>query len=296
MMDIRATLRARLDAAVGSAHVLTAPADVAPFLTDWRGRYQGRALAVVRPGTTDQVAAVVRACAEDRVAIVPQGGNTGQCGGATPDATGDAVVLSLNRLNHIRAVDPDNATLTAEAGVPLVAVQQAAADAGLQFPLSLAAEGSCTIGGNLSTNAGGTAVLRFGNTRELVLGIEVVLADGRVWNGLRGLRKDNTGYDLKQLFIGAEGTLGIVTAAVLKLFPAPRTRVRKSSPKVFSLRSQLIASEVARQPKQQMMNATTTRLLKARLPPCPTPLILSPSSSCWTHNSVAIEPMITRTQ
>ena len=225
MTDFRATLRARLDAAVGSAQVLTAPADVAPFLTDWRGRYQGRALAVVRPGSTDQVAAVVRVCAEDRVAIVPQGGNTGQCGGATPDATGDAVVLSLNRMNHIRAVDPDNATLTAEAGVPLVAVQQAAADAGLQFPLSLAAEGSCTIGGNLSTNAGGTAVLRFGNTRELVLGIEVVLADGRVWNGLRALRKDNTGYDLKQLFIGAEGTLGIVTAAVVKLFPAPRTRV-----------------------------------------------------------------------
>jgi FAD/FMN-containing dehydrogenase len=225
MTDFRATLRARLDAAVGSAQVLTAPADVAPFLTDWRGRYQGRALAVVRPGSTEQVSAVVRACAEDRVAIVPQGGNTGQCGGATPDATGDAIVLSLSRLNRIRAIDPDNATLTAEAGVLLVAVQQAAADAGLQFPLSLAAEGSCTIGGNLSTNAGGTAVLRFGNTRELVLGIEVVLADGRVWNGLRGLRKDNTGYDLKQLFIGAEGTLGIVTAAVLKLFPAPRTRV-----------------------------------------------------------------------
>jgi FAD/FMN-containing dehydrogenase len=225
MADFRATLRARLDAAVGSAQVLTDASDVAPFLTDWRGRYQGRALAVVRPGTTEEVAAVVRLCAEERVPIVPQGGNTGQCGGATPDGTGNAIVLSLARLSRIRGIDPDNATLTAEAGVPLVAVQRAAADAGLHFPLSLAAEGSCTIGGNLSTNAGGTAVLRFGNARELVLGIEVVLADGRIWNGLRGLRKDNTGYDLKQLFIGAEGTLGIVTAAVLKLFPAPRTQV-----------------------------------------------------------------------
>ncbi len=225
MTDTRATLRARLDAAVGSAHVLTATADVAPYLTDWRGRFHGRAFAVVRPADTAEVAAVVRACADLCVPIVPQGGNTGQCGGATPDDQGNAIVLSLARMQRVRAIDPDNATLTAEAGVPLASVQQAAADKGLLFPLSLAAEGSCTIGGNLSTNAGGTAVLRFGNARELVLGIEVVLADGRVWDGLRGLRKDNTGYDLKQLFIGAEGTLGIVTAAVLKLFPAPKTRV-----------------------------------------------------------------------
>jgi len=224
MIDLRATLRARLDAAVGGAQVLTDDGDVAPYVTDWPGRFHGRALAVVRPGSTEEVAAVVHACAELQVPIVPQGGNTGQCGGATPDADGNAIVLSLARMNRVRAVDPDNATLTAEAGVPLATVQQAAADKGLLFPLSLAAEGSCTIGGNLSTNAGGTAVLRYGNTRDLVLGIEVVLADGRVWDGLRGLRKDNTGYDLKQLFIGAEGTLGIVTAAVLKLFPAPRTR------------------------------------------------------------------------
>jgi len=224
MIDLRATLRARLDAAVGSTQVLTAATDVAPYVTDWRGRFHGRALAVVRPGSTEEVAAVVRACADLQVPIVAQGGNTGQCGGATPDADGNAIVLSLARMNRVRAVDPENATLTAEAGVPLAAVQQAAADKGLLFPLSLAAEGSCTIGGNLSTNAGGTAVLRFGNARDLVLGIEVVLADGRIWDGLRGLRKDNTGYDLKQLFIGAEGTLGIVTAAVLKLFPAPRTR------------------------------------------------------------------------
>ena len=225
MMDIRATLRARLDAAVGDAQVLTTPIDVAPFLTDWRGRFCGKALAVVRPGCTNEVAAVVRACADLNVPIVPQGGNTGQCGGATPDHTGSAIVLSLTRMNRVRAIDPDNATLTAEAGMTLAAVQKAAADEGLLFPLSLAAEGSCTIGGNLSTNAGGTAVLRFGNARDLVLGIEVVLADGRIWNGLRGLRKDNTGYDLKQLFIGAEGTLGIVTAAVLKLYPSPKTRV-----------------------------------------------------------------------
>jgi FAD/FMN-containing dehydrogenase len=225
MTDTRATLRARLDAAVGSAQVLTAPGDIEAYVTDWRGRYHGRAFAVVRPAATAEAAEVVRACAEFGVAIVPQGGNTSQVGGATPDGSGDAIVLSLARMNRVRAIDTDNATLTAEAGVPLAAVQQAAAEHGLLFPLSLAAEGTCTIGGNLSTNAGGNAVLRFGNARELVLGIEVVLADGRVWNGLRGLRKDNTGYDLKQLFIGAEGTLGIITAAVLKLFPAPRSRV-----------------------------------------------------------------------
>jgi FAD/FMN-containing dehydrogenase len=222
MMDIRATLRARLDAAVGSDQVLTAAPDLAPYVTDWRGRYHGRAMAVVRPGDTEQVSSVVRACADLGVPMVPQGGNTGQCGGATPDERGNAIVLSLSRMNRVRAIDPANATLTAEAGVPLALVQDAAAKEGLMFPLSLAAEGSCTIGGNLSTNAGGHAVLRFGNARDLVLGIEVVLADGRIWNGLRALRKDNTGYDLKHLFIGAEGTLGIITAAVLKLYPAPR--------------------------------------------------------------------------
>ena len=206
--------------------MLSASDDVAPYLTDWRDRYHGATLAVVKPGHDDRGRGGGRGvCAERRVAIVPQGGNTGMCGGATPDATGTEIVLSLTRMNRIRDVDAANATLTAEAGVPLAAVQQAAADAGLLFPLSLASEGSCTIGGNLSTNAGGTAVLRFGNARDLTLGLEVVLADGRIWNGLRGLRKDNTGYDLKQLFIGGEGTLGIVTAATLKLFPAPRTRV-----------------------------------------------------------------------
>ncbi len=225
MAELGATVHDRLMAIVGAANVLSASDDVAPYLTDWRGRYHGATLAVVKPATTNEVAAVVAACAQAGVAIVPQGGNTGMCGGATPDATGTEVVLSLTRMNRIRDVDTSNATLTAEAGVPLAAVQKAAADAGMLFPLSLASEGSCTIGGNVSTNAGGTAVLRFGNARDLTLGLEVVLADGRVWNGLRGLRKDNTGYDLKQLFIGGEGTLGIVTAATLKLFPAPRTRV-----------------------------------------------------------------------
>jgi FAD/FMN-containing dehydrogenase len=217
-------LNARLRAIVGAAHVLEAEADMDPFLSDWRGRYHGRARAVVRPRDTAEVAAVVAACAQVGVAMVPQGGNTGLCGGATPLADGAAVVISLARMNRVRAVDPDNDTLTVEAGCTLAAVQEAAQAAGRLFPLSLASEGSCRIGGNLSTNAGGVQVLRYGNTRDLVLGLEVVLPDGRVWDGLRGLRKDNTGYDLKQLFIGAEGTLGIVTAAVLKLFPAIRSR------------------------------------------------------------------------
>ncbi len=225
MANPGATLRARLAGIVGDAHVLSAPAEVAAYLADWRGRYHGAAVAVVKPGSTNEVASVVSACADAGTAIVPQGGNTGMCGGATPHESGDEIVVSLVRMNRIRGLDTANATITAEAGVPLAAVHDAAAAADLQFPLSLASEGSCTIGGNLSTNAGGTSVLRFGNTRDLTLGIEAVLADGSVWNGLRGLRKDNTGYDLKQLFIGAEGTLGIVTAAVLKLFPAPRTRV-----------------------------------------------------------------------
>ena len=217
-------LNARLRAIVGAANVLEAEADMAPFLSDWRGRYHGRARAVVRPRDTAEVAAVVAACAQAGVAMVPQGGNTGLCGGATPLVDGAAVVISLARMNRIRALDADNDTLTVEAGCTLAAVQEAAQAAGRLFPLSLASEGSCLIGGNLSTNAGGVQVLRYGNTRELVLGLEVVLPDGRVWDGLRGLRKDNTGYDLKQLFIGAEGTLGIVTAAVLKLFPAIRSR------------------------------------------------------------------------
>ena len=223
MAESAAPLLATLKAIVGEANVLTSDTDVAPYVTDWRGRYRGSTRAVVRPSTTAEVAAVVRCCAEHGAPVVPQGGNTGLCGGATPREDGGEVVISLSRLTRVRALDADNATLTVEAGVPLARVQQAADDAGLLFPLSLAAEGSCTIGGNLATNAGGTAVLRYGNARELVLGLEVVLADGRIWDGLKGLRKDNTGYDVKQLFLGSEGTLGIITAAVLKLFAKPRT-------------------------------------------------------------------------
>jgi FAD/FMN-containing dehydrogenase len=211
----------RCRAIVGAAHVLTG-LDAEPFLTDWRGRFTGRARAVVLPADADQVAALVRACAAARVPIVPQGGRTGLVLGSVPDDSGTAIVLSLRRLNRIRAIDPVNRTLTVDAGCLLHDVQQAAAEAGLLFPLSLASEGSCTIGGNLGTNAGGTGVLRYGNTRELCLGLEVVTAQGALWDGLRGLRKDNTGYDLRDLYIGAEGTLGIITGAVLKLFPQPK--------------------------------------------------------------------------
>ena len=212
----------QLKATIGEANVLTEPADTAPYLTDWRKRYTGRAQAVVRPATTDEVAAVVRLCVQARAPIVPQGGNTGLVGGGTPDDTGRAILLSLGRMNRVRAVDPVNNTITVEAGCPLQRVQEAAAEAGRLFPLSLAAQGTATIGGNLSTNAGGTQVLRYGNARELALGLEVVLPSGELWDGLRGLRKDNTGYDLRDLFIGAEGTLGVITAACLKTFPMPR--------------------------------------------------------------------------
>ncbi|HQO29536.1 MAG TPA: FAD-binding oxidoreductase [Accumulibacter sp.] len=211
----------KLQDIVGADHLLLDEQAMASHLSDWRGRYRGRARCVVRPGDMAAVAAVVRACAAQRVAIVPQGGNTGLCGAATPSMSGDAVLLSLSRLNRIRAVDAANNTITVEAGCLLQQVREAAAQAGRLFPLSLAAEGSCQIGGNLSTNAGGVQVLRYGNARDLTLGLEVVLPSGEVWPGLRGLRKDNTGYDLKHLFIGAEGTLGVITAAVLKLFPLP---------------------------------------------------------------------------
>jgi len=210
-----------LRAIVGKSNVLTSPEDTAPYLTDWRRQYCAGAECVVRPGSTEEVARVVAACAREDVAIVPQGGNTGLSGGSVPTGARREVVVSLGRMNRIRALDVLNDTLTAEAGCVLAAVQRAADDAGRLFPLSLAAEGSCQIGGNLSTNAGGVNVLRYGAAREQVLGLEVVLPDGRVWNGLRGLRKDNTGYDLKQLFLGAEGTLGIITAAVLRLHPKP---------------------------------------------------------------------------
>jgi FAD/FMN-containing dehydrogenase len=215
-----AALLEALRNAVGAGHVLTG-GDLSAWERDWRRRWHGRSLAVVRPGSTAEVVAVVRACAAHGTSIVPQGGNTGMVGGGVPDATGTQVLLTLARMNRIRGIDRANMTLTAEAGCVLQAVQQAADDAGLLFPLSLAAEGSCTIGGNLGTNAGGTQVLRYGNARSLCLGLEVVTADGEVWSGLSGLRKDNTGYDLRDLFIGSEGTLGVITAATLTLHPKP---------------------------------------------------------------------------
>jgi FAD/FMN-containing dehydrogenase len=205
---------------VGDAHVLH-EGDLSAWELDWRKRSRGKALAVVRPATTEQVAAVVRACAAAGTPIVPQGGNTGLVVGGTPDASGTQVVMSLQRMHTVRAIDTANLTLTVEAGCVLQSVQEAAREAGFLFPLSLAAEGSCTIGGNLATNAGGTQVLRYGNARDLCLGLEVVTAQGEIWNGLSGLRKDNTGYDLRDLFIGSEGTLGIITAATLKLYPQP---------------------------------------------------------------------------
>ena len=218
-------LLAKLMAIVGAEHVVTDTNEMAPCLVDWRGRYRGAARCIVRPGATAEIAAVVRVCSEANVAMVPQGGNTSHCGASIPDMSGEAVLVSLSRMNRIRAVDVANNTMTVEAGCVLQTIQDAACEVDRLFPLSLAAEGSCQIGGNLSTNAGGVQVLRYGNARELVLGLEVVLPSGEVWNGLRGLRKDNTGYDLKQLFVGAEGTLGIITAAVIKLFPLPRARV-----------------------------------------------------------------------
>jgi len=213
-------LIARFAAIVGDRYAITAPSEIAPYLTEERGLYHGRSPLVLRPGTVAEVAAILKLANETRTPIVPQGGNTGLVGGQTPHH--GEVLISLRRLDRIREVDPTSNTMTCEAGVVLTKAQEAAAAVGRLFPLSLGAEGSCTIGGNLSTNAGGTGALAYGVARELVLGLEVVLADGRILNNLRKLKKDNTGYDLRHLFIGAEGTLGIVTAAVLKLFPRPR--------------------------------------------------------------------------
>lgn len=209
---------------VGTGNCLTDAAQIAPYLTEQRGIFRGSAIAVVRPSDTAHLAAVVKLCAPRGIAMVPQGGNTGACGGGVPLSAESAVVISTERLTQIREVDPINFTMTVEAGCILADLQAAAEQAGCFFPLSLGGEGSCRIGGNLSTNAGGFNVLHYGNARDLMLGLEVVLPDGQVWNGLKGLRKDNTGYALKHLFVGAEGTLGIITAAVLKLFPKPVER------------------------------------------------------------------------
>ena len=217
-------LLASLRAAVGAPNVLT-EGDLSAWELDWRKRERGKALAVVRPASTQEVALVVKACAAAGVSIVPQGGNTGMVVGSTPDASGTQVVLSLQRMNRVRALDSANLTITVDAGCILQSVQDTCEGAGFLFPLSMASEGSCTIGGNLGTNAGGTQVVRYGNTRELCLGLEVVTAQGEIWNGLTGLRKDNTGYDLRHLFIGSEGTLGVITGATMRLYPLPESQL-----------------------------------------------------------------------
>jgi FAD/FMN-containing dehydrogenase len=223
-MSTPTELLAQLRQIVGAPNVLT-EGDLSAWELDWRRRERGRALAVVRPASTPEVAAVVKACAAARVAMVPQGGNTGMVVGSTPDASGTQVVLSLTRMNKVRQLDAGNLSITVDAGCVLQSLQEECEKAGFLFPLSLASEGSCTIGGNLGTNAGGTQVVRYGNTRELCLGLEVVTAQGEVWDGLSGLRKDNTGYDLRHLFIGSEGTLGVITGATMKLYPMPKAQL-----------------------------------------------------------------------
>ncbi|MFW2404094.1 MAG: FAD-binding oxidoreductase, partial [Gammaproteobacteria bacterium] len=222
--DISDAVLAELTASTDASGVIQDPAELEPWVTEWRGLYHGRTGLMLAPRNREEVADIMRICNLHRIGVVPQGGNTGLAGGGIPDSRPESpqILLSSRRLRRVREIDADNYTITAEAGCILAEVQAAAEEVDRLFPLSLAAEGSCNIGGNLATNAGGTNVLRYGNTRDLVLGIEVVLADGRIFDGLRGLRKDNTGYDLKQLFIGAEGTLGFITAATCKLFPRPR--------------------------------------------------------------------------
>lgn len=276
------TLEATLRGIVGHANVLV-DGDLSAYELDWRKRYRGRARAVVRPGSTAEVAAVVRACAAEAVSIVPQGGNTGLVGGGVPDPSGTQVLLSLIRLNRVRGIDAVNLTMTVEAGSLLQAVQEAAAAHGLLFPLSLAAEGSCTIGGNLATNAGGTQVLRFGNARELCLGLEVVTADGEVWDGLSGLRKDNAGYDLRDLYVGSEGTLGIITAATLKLHPQPAaTTTALATLGSLDAAVELLSLAQARLGAGltgfEAMNAFSLGLVRAHFPQLVQPLAAAP----WT--------------
>ena len=260
-----------------SGRLLTEGEDTAPFLTDWRGIWRGKALAVAQPDTVEGVAAIVRWCAERGIALVPQGGNTGMSGGATPDADGKALVLSLARLARIRAIDPVNDTITLDAGCILANVQQSAEQADRLFPLSLAAEGSCTIGGNLATNAGGTGVLRYGNARDLCLGIEVVTAQGEIWDGLRGLRKDNSGYDLRDLYIGSEGTLGVITGAVMKLFPRPTslTTCFVACPSIKAATT-ILARLKARYDSQltgfEILTDQCLALVEAHVPGCRSPL------------------------
>ena len=277
-MSLEATLRD----ITGAAHVLVG-GDLSAWEVDWRKRYHGRARLVVRPGSTAEVAAVVKACAAAGVAVVPQGGNTGLVGGGVPDSSGTQVLLSLTRLNRVREIDAANLTMTVEAGCILQAVQEAAAARDLLFPLSLAAEGSCTVGGNLATNAGGTQVLRFGNARELCLGLEVVTAGGEVWEGLSGLRKDNTGYDLRDLFVGSEGTLGIITAATLKLYPQPAAvTTALATPPSLEAAVELLALAQARLGSGltgfEVMNAFSLALVRKHFAQLAQPLAPAP----WT--------------
>ena len=277
-----AALHAALREAIGASNVLV-DGDLSAYELDWRKRWRGKAAAVVRPGSTDEVAAVVRACIAHGASIVAQGGNTGLVGGGVPDASGRQVLLTLARMNRVRAIDVANATMTLEAGCVLKAAQVAAAEQGLLFPLSLAAEGSCTIGGNLATNAGGTQVLRFGNARELCLGLEVVTAQGEVWSGLSGLRKDNTGYDLRDLMIGSEGTLGVITAATMMLHPLPAAQLT-----AFAACSDLAACVTLLQLARQQLGASLTgfevmgelalELVAKHFPQLPRPL----PGAAWT--------------
>ena len=257
-------------------YVLINDVDKAPYLTDWRKKFTGKALAVVLPNSSDEVASIVRLCADNQVAVVPQGGHTGFCGGATPDNSGKQVVLNLKRMNRILEIDASNQTISLEAGCILQSVQEQAAAQGFLFPLNLGAKGSCMIGGNLATNAGGTNVLRYGNTRDLVLGLEVVLPSGEVLDMLRGLRKDNTGYDLKHLFIGSEGTLGLITAATLKLMPLPSANavgmVAVSSPaKAVELLQHMRDAMGERFSAFELMSSAIVELTRRYFPALPQP-------------------------
>ena len=280
------TLIAQLQQCLGADQVLTSPEAQASYLKDWRGRYQGRAQAVVLPTTTEAVADVVRFCMAAGVPIVPQGGNTGLCGGATPDASGEAVVVAMTQLNRIRSIDATNFSITAEAGVTLDQLKAAAESVDRLYPLTLGAGHLTTLGGTLATNAGGLQVLRYGMTRDLCLGLEVVLPDGTVWSKLSGLRKDNTGYDLKQLFIGAEGTLGLITAATMKLYPLPAARalIWLNLPDVSSAvdRHALAQTVFAgAQTASELISATTLSLVRQHLPEALLPTAVGAWPEAW---------------
>src|SRR5277367_1818769 len=268
---------AQLKSAVDEGGWLDSPTDLAPYLTDFRRLYQGATPLVLRPRSVDEVAKILRVCYREEVAVVPHGGNTSYCGGATPDDSGSQIVISLQRINRVRLVDAANYSMIVEVGCTLAGAQTAARDANRLFPLSLGSEGTAQIGGNLSTNAGGTAVLRYGMMRDLVLGLEVVLADGRVLSALKSLRKDNTGYDVKSLFVGAEGTLGIITAASLKLFPLPADTATAlagfdSPPQALELLEQLRAAASDQVTSFELMPRIAVELTVKHVPGVANPL------------------------